>query len=90
MSDKTAIPAEHFYAQFHHADAPHHHSVNHPTREWWDLHDDVPGEMISEPVRYARGGTVEKKKQHPALSIPGVHIRTAEAGEPTFDYEEPR
>jgi len=32
----------------------------------------------------ARGG---KTRIHPALNIPGVHIRTAEAGEPLFDGE---
>jgi hypothetical protein len=36
----------------------------------------------SRPVRRAQS------KQHPALNIPGVHIRTAEAGEPIFHGEE--
>jgi hypothetical protein len=31
--------------------------------------------------RYADGGMI---KVHPAMNIPGVHIRTAEAGEPFF------
>jgi hypothetical protein len=35
----------------------------------------------SKPARRA------KTKQHPALNIPGVHIRTAEAGEPIFHGE---
>lgn len=35
----------------------------------------------------AEGGPVER---HPALSIPGIHIVTAEAGEPVFDYEDER
>jgi hypothetical protein len=35
----------------------------------------------SKPARRA------KAKQHPALGIPGVHIRTAEAGEPIFHGE---
>ena len=44
-------------------------------------------------IRKSEGGDVEKKKNrrqkklHPALNIPGVHIRTAEAGEPFFHGE---
>ena len=37
----------------------------------------------------AEGGEIEGQR-HPALSIPGIHIVTAEAGEPIFDYEEGR
>ena len=33
---------------------------------------------------FARGGMT---RMHPALKIPGVHIRTAEAGEPLFHGE---
>jgi hypothetical protein len=86
MKDKTALPAEAFYAQFHHSDAPHHHSINHPTREWWELHDDVPEAVHGKPVSYARGGTVEdeKPKRHPALGIPGIHIV---GHDPTFTGE---
>ena len=36
----------------------------------------------------ADGGPVEHQERHPALSIPGIHIVTADAGEPIFDYEE--
>ena len=35
----------------------------------------------------AEGGKVSSSR-HPALSIPGIHIVTADAGEPIFDYEE--
>lgn len=35
------------------------------------------------------GGEVDKER-HPALSISGIHIVTAEAGEPVFDYEDER
>ena len=38
------------------------------------------------PQGRKEGGEV-KDHRHPALSIPGVHIVTAEAGEPFFDYE---
>lgn len=37
----------------------------------------------------AEGGEVSEDR-HPALSIPGIHIVTAEAGEPVFDYEDER
>ena len=37
---------------------------------------------------FKKGGKAKpqarKGKPHPALNIPGVHIRTAEAGEPIF------
>jgi hypothetical protein len=36
----------------------------------------------------AASGPAEEPKRHPALSIPGIHIVTADAGEPIFDYEE--
>ena len=36
---------------------------------------------------FASGGAAKSKKKHPALSIPGVHIVTAEAGEPVFTGE---
>jgi hypothetical protein len=35
----------------------------------------------------AKGGEVSSSR-HPALNIPGIHIVTADAGEPIFDYEE--
>jgi hypothetical protein len=91
MGNRDALPADAFYAQFHHSDEPHHHSSDHPTREWWGVHDDVPEAVHGAPVSYARGGTVkgddEHHGKHPALSIPGIHIVTADAGEPTFTGE---
>ena len=39
-------------------------------------------------VAKAGGGSVNGASRHPALSIPGIHIVTADAGEPIFDYEE--
>ncbi len=46
------------------------------------------------PEAFANGGEVEQElarggmtRMHPALNIPGVHIRTAEAGEPFFHGE---
>ena len=80
---RPRLKAEHFYAQFHNQDADRNHSVNHPTKEWWDLYDDVP--ESKEKMSFARGGSVDKKaKRHPALSIPCVHIREEEYGIPTF------
>jgi hypothetical protein len=90
MSKRDALPVDAFYAQFHHADEPHHHSKDHPTKEWHELYDDVPEAAQGKPVSYARGGAVEKHekaKRHPALDIPGVHVVTAKAGEPKFDAE---
>jgi len=54
---------------------------------------EAPGITITPKMResimkgqtaFKRGGTV---RMHPALNIPGVHIRTAEAGEPFFHGE---
>lgn len=77
---RPKLKAHHFYSQFPNEGEARHHSVDHPTKEWWDLYDDVP--ESNEKMSFARGGTVTKK--HPALSIPGVHIREEEHGQPIF------
>lgn len=89
MSKDQKLPEGAFYAQFHNSEQPHHHSVNHETKEWWEVHDDVPETITGKPVSYARGGTVKKDSQqkHPLHGIPGVHIITADAGEPIFTGE---
>jgi hypothetical protein len=81
------LPADAFYAQFHNHDAPHFHSVDHPTKEWWEVYDEVPEASQGQRMQYARGGKIGKD-EHPATKIPGVHIRTAEAGEPVFLHED--
>jgi hypothetical protein len=40
--------------------------------------------ILKGQTAFKRGGSV---RMHPALNIPGVHIRTAEAGEPFFHGE---
>jgi hypothetical protein len=71
-TNRPKLPADAFYSQFHHVTDAH-HSVNHPTREWWDLYDDLP-ETDGKAVNYARGGDVKEPKRHPAHGIPGIHI----------------
>ena len=47
----------------------------------------MPANQVDQEIYgggYADGGAIPL---HPALSIPGVHIRTAEAGEPFFHGE---
>jgi len=47
----------------------------------------MPANQVDQDIEggaYARGGEVSP---HPALGIPGVHIRTAEVGEPIFHGE---
>ena len=87
---RPKLPADAFYAQFHNvSDASH--SVNHPTKEWWEVYPDLP-ETDGKAVSYARGGDVKKPEaksksgfgSHPAHKIPGVHIVTADAGDPIF------
>jgi len=78
---RTKLPVDAFYEQFHNEDQPHFHSMNHPTKEWWQTHDDVPENDMAQPVHYKQGGKVQKTHFH---HIPGVHIVTADAGEPVF------
>jgi hypothetical protein len=80
---RPKVSVEHFYGQFHNEDQPHFHSINHATKEWWQTHDDLPEKDMAKPVHYKQGGLVKHKK-HPAHGIPGVHIVTADAGEPVF------
>ena len=53
----------------------------------------MPANQVDQDIEgggYADGGDVKRGGAiplHPALSIPGVHIRTAEAGEPFFHGE---
>lgn len=85
MNKDQRLPKDAFYAQFHNSDNPSIHSVNHPTKEWWEMYQDVPEAETGKPMSYARGGAIHL---HPALKIPGIHIRTAEAGEPIFHGDE--
>ena len=90
---RPMLNKEDFYAQFHGQENPHHHSIDHPTTEWWE-HPNADQDMVGPPVSYARGGKVGYAKggsvphtPHPATRIPGVHIITAGAGEPIFHGE---
>lgn len=87
MSEKKyEMPGEDHIQQFHNYD--HHPEPHDSTRTmWWEM-----GEA-PRPEGFASGGSVisqlrkrpsEMMRIHPALNIPGVHIRTAEAGEPFF------
>jgi hypothetical protein len=87
MTDKTySMPGEDHIQQFH--NAHHHMGEDHARTMWWEMPE---GE---EPQAFAGGGSVISRLRgdkamaiHPALNIPGVHIRTAEAGEPVFHGE---
>jgi hypothetical protein len=82
------LPAGAFYAQFHHSDDLHHHSTTHKTNEWWDMYEGLPEDAVGKSVSYKRGGSVKKSfGSHPVHKIPGIHIVTSEAGEPTFTGE---
>lgn len=88
MSDKKySMPGEDHIQQFHNAEQFLHNEDHTPT-EWWEM------PQTEKPQRFASGGSVisqlrkrpsEMMRIHPALNIPGVHIRTAEAGEPFFN-----
>ena len=92
MAKSTKLPAHYFYSQFHNAD--HHSGEDHVRKEWYELYEGVPEEHQGKPVSYARGGKVAEKREraefgsHPAHKIPGIHIVTAETGEPIFHGDE--
>lgn len=89
MNKDQKLPVGAFYAQFHNSDNPNHHSVDHKTSEWWEMYPGTPEDAVGKPVSYARGGKVKTKSfgSHPAHKIPGIHIVTADAGEPIFTGE---
>jgi hypothetical protein len=87
MTTKTySMPGEDHIQQFH--NAHQYMGDDHARPMWWELPDS------GQPQSFAKGGSVITRLRgnkamplHPALSIPGVHIRTAEAGEPIFHGE---
>lgn len=90
MERSTKLPAHYFYDQFHNTD--HYSPDDHVRKEWYEMYDGVPEDHQGKPVSYARGGEVKKRQKenfgsHPAHKIPGIHIVTAETGEPVFTGE---
>lgn len=90
MHNKThSLPGDAHIQQFHNYDHyPEHHDATRTM--WWDM------EPAEEAPRYASGGSViaSMRKRgrksfgsHPLHGIPGVHIITADAGEPVFTGE---
>jgi hypothetical protein len=87
--DKYSMHGEDHIQQFPNAEDYLHNEGN-SRHNWWELPE------TEKPEGYASGGSVisrlRKRKNpdigpmpiHPAMNIPGVHIRTAEAGEPFF------
>jgi hypothetical protein len=87
MATKYDMAGEDHIQQFHNA---HHHLANDQGASrpnWWELPETPNAEG------FAKGGSVISRLRkrpddlmqlHPAMRIPGVHIRTAEAGEPIF------
>jgi hypothetical protein len=88
MTNKTySMPGEDHIQQFPHA-REYLDNEDHARPMWWEL------PSVGHEQHFAEGGSVisrlRAKKataRHPALNIPGVHIRTAEAGEPIFHGE---
>lgn len=88
MHDKKhSLSGEDHIQQFHNYDHyPEHHDATRTM--WW--------EMEPQGEAYASGGSVISNMRqkpsrsfgsHPAHKIPGVHIVTADAGEPIFTGE---
>ena len=78
---KPSLNKEDFYAQFPNNENHLMAAEGYERPDWHTLMDGVPEEHTRKPVSYKRGGSV---RRHPAHGIPGVHIVTAEAGEPVF------
>lgn len=83
---KYTMRGEHHIQQFHNADQ-FLGKDDYSRPNWWEIPE------TPKPEGYAKGGSVisrlrkrgsEPMPIHPAMNIPGVHIRTAEAGEPFF------
>lgn len=87
---RHSLTGEHHIQQFHNYEHyPEHHDAT--RTQWWEM-----GEGEEQPRAYASGGSViasmrkGKKKgfgSHPLHGIPGIHIITADAGEPVFTGE---
>ena len=85
---KHTLSGEHHIQQFHNYEHyPEHHDATRTM--WWEMGP-------SEERGYASGGSVvaqmrgrQSKKfgKHPLHGIPGVHIISADAGEPVFTGE---
>lgn len=88
MVRKDKMDGETHMHQFHNADHFGLH-VEYGLPNWWEgdhqSRTAPEGSVISQ-IRsgFKRGGMVEKKGKHPALSIAGTHIREQEHGEPIF------
>ena len=90
MTKKYSMSGEDHIQQFHNYD--HYPEHGEATRKmWWEMPE------TEKPEGYASGGSVisqmrkrpsQMMRIHPAMNIPGVHIRTAEAGMPKFTGDE--
>ena len=95
MADKPyTMRGEHHIEQFPNAE-DYLHNEDYTRQMWWEM------ENNQSPKPFASGGSVisqlRKRKSegkseggfgsHPAHKIPGIHIVTAETGEPTFTGE---
>ena len=76
---KPLLNKDDFYAQFPHNEEHVMAAEGYERPDWHTLMAGVPEQHTRQPVHFKRGGTVHKPHR-----IPGVHIVTAEAGEPTF------
>ena len=90
MTKKYSMSGEHHLQQFHNAEDYLNNEGGTRTM-WWDMPE------TEKPEGYASGGSVisqlrkrpsQMMRIHPAMNIPGVHIRTAEAGMPKFTGDE--
>ena len=76
---KPLLDKDDFYAQFPRNEEHVMAAENYERPDWHTLMPGIPEQHTRQPVHLRRGGAV-RRPHH----VPGVHIVTAEAGEPTF------
>ena len=86
-SKERKLPGYAHIQQFH--NQHHHPETEYDRTPWWEM-EDAPrearasgGSVVSQ-LRHRGGNPNGLMRLHPAMNIPGVHIRSAEAGDPIF------
>jgi len=76
---KPTLNKENFYAQFPRNEEHVMAAEGYERPDWHTLMEGLPEQHTGQPFHFKRGGAV-----HRPHHIPGLHINTAEVGEPTF------
>jgi hypothetical protein len=71
---KPALSKEEFYAQFPKNEKQVMAAEGYERPDWHTLMSGVPEDHAGKPFHFKRGGSVGSYSNHPAASIPGIHI----------------